>query len=164
MVNVHSETPLEKANFSFASRYELQIVSWLGIEAHIYSPLLVLWHHLTWTCAGLMHVVIVSVCSYIHQFCCVLKMLISWSHMSPLAHIIFLPSLPHWFLNLEGRVLKTSLLGLSASKSFILCTFSNCRSLCLFPSTARRSFYDDWNIDLLVQQNVIMGHFIDIFL
>lgn len=33
-----SETPLEKINFSFASGYQLEIASGLGMEAYIHFP------------------------------------------------------------------------------------------------------------------------------
>lgn len=51
-------------------------------------------------------------------------------HPSPLALTVFLPSLPHRCLSVEGRILiKTSYLELSAAKFLSLCIFSSCSSL-----------------------------------
>lgn len=77
--------------------------------------------------------------------CCFLKTLFSWSHIStPTQDLtVFLPLLPLTFLGPEGRgCMKTSHLGLSVLKSFILCPFVD---LCYFPPRARGSFSDnDW--------------------
>lgn len=39
MFNIHSDIPLEITNFSFATRGQLQIASWLKVGAHIPAPL-----------------------------------------------------------------------------------------------------------------------------
>lgn len=49
-----SETPLEKMDFSFACRYQWQVASGSGMEAHVYFPLSVPGPHLDRTCTGLM--------------------------------------------------------------------------------------------------------------
>ena len=51
MINIPTETPLDKTNFSFASRWQLQI-PFLGIRAQVHFPFSMLGPHLTWTCVG----------------------------------------------------------------------------------------------------------------
>ena len=52
---VVSETPLEKTEFSFAGRYQLQIASWLGIGDHVDLPFLVPGPWLAGTSADPLH-------------------------------------------------------------------------------------------------------------
>lgn len=67
------------------------------------------------------------------------------SHPSLLALNSLLPSLLHRSLRLEGNsLLKTSHLGLSALKSLVFCTFSNCGSLCSVPSSVRSCSNVGW--------------------
>lgn len=50
VVNIHSVTLLEQTDFHFPCRYQLQIVSWLGVGHCVYFPLLFLGLHPAWTC------------------------------------------------------------------------------------------------------------------
>ena len=61
--------------------------------------------------------------SYIYLSCLVLKTLLSQNHPSPLSLTVFLSSIVHRPLSLEGRsLLKIPHSGLSAPKSLTLCT------------------------------------------
>lgn len=54
VVDILSETTLEKTNFLFASGYRLQMASWLGTQSH-----------LAWICIGFMYTAIVWVLKYV---------------------------------------------------------------------------------------------------
>lgn len=118
VANIHTDTPLEKTDFPFASRCRLQIVSWLGVGPHIHFPLLVLGPHLSWTCADLAHAATGSVSSYVPQH------LVSGSYcffFGIFYHLWLLQ--PFRLFHLEGRgSMKTSHLGLRAPKSLTLWT------------------------------------------
>lgn len=97
----------------------------------------------TWCLAPLLHAGILSfpnlcgscvlsqsLCVHVCQSSSICKTF-SWSHPSPLTPIIFLPPLPHRSLSFGNRgLLKISHLGLSAPKTFNVCTLSSCGSLC----------------------------------
>lgn len=58
LVYVPHETPSEKTNFAFASSCQLEIASWLGMEAHVHllsSPREALGPRLAWTWADTVH-------------------------------------------------------------------------------------------------------------
>ena len=63
MANIPSETPLEKTNFAFASRYQLQITFRSSMRAYVHLALSVLGPHVVWTCAG--HVCVATVSEFI---------------------------------------------------------------------------------------------------
>lgn len=118
---------MEKTNFTFICRWQLQIASWLGMRTSIHLTLLVHGPHLSRTCAGLLHVANVS------EFMCFNLMSARqflWGNISTLA-LKFIPSpLPHGSLSLEGRALmKKFHLGLSTPKFLTLFTLSTCGSL-----------------------------------
>lgn len=61
MINISSDTPLEKTDLPFACRYQLQVASWSGVEAHVHFP--VPGRDLHCTCTGLMCTA--SICEFI---------------------------------------------------------------------------------------------------
>lgn len=114
--NIPSDIPLEKTNFSFASRRQLQMAFWLKEGAYVCLRL-----HKTWTCAGPAYAATVFVSSCVHQARCVWKLLFLCSHPSSLAFIISLPPFPHRSLSFERRsLLRTSHWGLTVPMSLIL--------------------------------------------
>lgn len=96
-----------------------------------------------------------SLCGFIYAS------ILLWIH-PPLAIAICLSFLPHSFLSPEwrGGLMKTTNLGLRAPISFILCTLSNCKSLCYFPLTTRGNFS---NKNLWEEHNFVRNHFIAMF-
>lgn len=44
-----------KNNFSVASRFQIQIASWLGLGVHVYFPFSAVGSPLPWTCANTVH-------------------------------------------------------------------------------------------------------------
>lgn len=88
------ETPLETPFFP------------LGMEGHLYLPILVQGPHLVWTCVGCKHATTVSMSSCMCQSCCVWKTQFTWCHPPPPALRVFLSP--------EGRsLMKISHLGLN---------------------------------------------------
>lgn len=59
--DISSDTPLEKTDLPFACRYQLQVASWSGVEAHVHFP--VPGRDLHCTCTGLMCTT--SICEFI---------------------------------------------------------------------------------------------------
>ena len=133
VVDTPSDTPLEKKNlfFSFPSRYQFQISSWMGLELCVTFPFLsagilsglnpcrscVCWHRLyEFTCVSVL-------------FCLGDPFL--WHHPPPLALIIFLPSLLHRSLHLERKDLINLVLSVqkSLTHSLIHFTLSSLKSL-----------------------------------
>lgn len=92
-----SETLLEKTNFPLASRYQLEIASWLCVEYLVHFSLSVLRPHLAWPCAGPVHAVTVSVSTRVHQSFCV------WY---PLLHVFY----PHWLWESSPPLQHSSLI------------------------------------------------------
>lgn len=73
VLNIPSDTPLEETDCIFASTYQLQGASWLGMGPRVHSPFSVLEHYLAWTCASPMSGTTASVSLYVYQSCCVWK-------------------------------------------------------------------------------------------
>lgn len=63
VVYMTSDTPLEKTNFPFVSRYQSQITSWLKVGAHVHFPLSLLGPCLAGTFAGPLRAATVSMSS-----------------------------------------------------------------------------------------------------
>lgn len=113
---------------------QLQIVSWL-VPCPLHPPS-VLGCILAWTCADPVHSVMVSVNLCVSGRYCFLVLIYHFFLLQ------YLHPLQHRLLSLERRALtKTSHLELSTLQSVTACTFSDCFSLCYFPSTARRRFF-----------------------
>ena len=97
VVDLSSDTPLEKTDFPFDRRYQLQLtatnilarVGTLRPLASVLRPCLV-------------HSATVSVSSYGRQFCYIWRTLFIWSHPSPQILKIVLPLLLHSTLTLGG--------------------------------------------------------------
>ena len=76
------------------------------------------------------------------QLCCVLKALLPWCPLCPLAFKLFLSPLLQGPLRSEGRALmETSHLGLIVPVSFTFCTLPGCGSL-VVPICCKGSFPD----------------------
>lgn len=87
--------------------------------------------------AGSIYAVIISMSSYLYQFCGVWKKPFLWSHPPSLAPAIFLPPLPHRCVGLEKRwVLQMSHLRLGVPVFLTLCPWSSYGSGCYWLSTA----------------------------
>lgn len=120
-----------KRNFLSACRYHLQISSWMGVRAHAHFLLSMLRPHLARSCAGLVHVLTISGCSYAHL------PLVSGKHcfLENILHLWFLnftASYSSWILERRG-LMKISCLVLSVLKSLPLYTLSSQRLLYSFP-------------------------------
>lgn len=95
LVNIPSDTPLNKTHLPFARGCQLQRDSCLGLGICTHFPLLVLGPCLTWAWENLVFVASVSVSSRVHQCCCARKIQFPWRHPPPLALTIFLLPLLH---------------------------------------------------------------------
>ena len=93
---------------------------------------------------GPMHVVQVSVCSYVHQPQCMETALISWCPPFPLVLMFFPPSLVQSSFSSEGRdLLETYLLRLNVPISLILSIYNVWLWASVFVHSTRRRFSDD---------------------
>lgn len=96
---------------------------------------------------SLLHDAPISVSSYEYQSYCSWKTvsLMHWCYAWHLALIIFLSSLQHISLSLEGRdLIKSIYLRHSVSKSPTLCPLPICSTWCYPSSMARSIFCKDW--------------------
>lgn len=129
MVWVPSETPLEKANFSFAGSYQSEIAFRVGMRASVHFSSQN-WNSMAYACA----------CCYslwefecvIHEFICTASRMpcFLWCPPSPLVLTIFLPSLPQSFLGPRGRdLLVTSHLGIPFSSQYQVVGWCICSRL-----------------------------------
>lgn len=100
-VNEASETPLEKTNLSFESGCQLQRVSWLGVGAHIHSPVSTQDSSVLYLCRPCAAATD-SVSSFVYQPCSVSKTLSPWSHQVK----IFLMTVNIGMLKKKGKVGK----------------------------------------------------------
>lgn len=128
VVDIPNVTPLAKPDFS--RNNQISVAPWLRLWLQAYLLSFMMQFCLVWACIDLVYAVTVSVSSYSHLPCCVLRTLYPWCHSSHLALTIFLSPFQHRLMSLEGRwVIETFHLGLSIPKSLNLCMLPSCGSL-----------------------------------
>lgn len=121
-----------KTDFSFPSRYQLQIASWQYVGGeHIHFCVSVMGLHLPWICTGPVHITMVSVHSHVHRSRV-------WSHPPPLSPLQYLP------LSLSGKTFSGAL--------------PSCGSCSQFPCTAECP--QESSYGCVLQQNLVFPRLI----
>lgn len=111
VVKIHNETPLERTNFSFASRHQLHMLLFVRIETCAHLSLYALGLYLAWTCVSPVKASTESVRSYACKYCCIWKAQFPWVCVSFALHnrlfillkkfVYFLKTSLSWLVQLQ---------------------------------------------------------------